>query len=179
MTYNKWLRDMALLSLEQRRLRDILSICINTWWRVWRRQSGSSQYKQFHFKIFHSKVAKHLNRLPREAVKSPSLDLQNLAEHSTEQPALADLLLSRRVWLNNLQRGFPNSDIVWFCKQFTLVVLFFLGNATLLWTTTLIKKWFYWKHNSIPLLICIKMLLCIYQPNDDKWTFWKSIKFLH
>lgn len=107
----------------------------------WKRNNGYKlKYKQFHFKIFHSKVVKHLNRLPREAVKSPSLDLQNLTEHGTEQPALADLLLSRRVWLNNLQRGFPNSDIVWFCKQFTLAVLFFSGNATLLWTTTLIKK---------------------------------------
>lgn len=47
------------------------------------------------------------NRLPREAVASPTLEILNLTGHGLRQPALAEPALSRGVGQDDLQTSFP------------------------------------------------------------------------
>lgn len=86
------LRELRLLSLENRRHRDILSTCINSQWK------GMKRRVRLFYIVPSSmtrgvKVVKSGDRLPREVLQSPSVDV-----HKTQLAICSKwLFLSKRV----------------------------------------------------------------------------------
>lgn len=102
-----------MFTLEKRRLKGVLSMCLNTCCEAIKREPGSSHWQlvagkdkmvrnqnagntiwpqKIYIYVFTVNVLKHWNWLPKEAVESQFFgNFQNLSGHRIGQPALADI----------------------------------------------------------------------------------------
>ena len=124
LTYEEGLRDLGLFSMEKRMCRGFLSICVNSRKEGGKRtEPGSIQWcrdrprgnghKLKHWglpvdirkHLFTVTVTKHSNRIPREVVESPSLEMSG-------QLTLGSPGRAGRAGPDDLQRSLPTSTIL-------------------------------------------------------------------
>jgi len=123
------LRELGLFLLGKTRLRgDLSSVSAGRMSREWdqtlssgaqqqdKRQQAQTEMQRFQLKrrkdFFTVRVTEYWNRLPREAVASPSLEILKTHLDAILRNALKVILLGRGVGPDELQRSLPTSAIL-------------------------------------------------------------------